>query len=548
MAFPSQLSLGDFDHRVKRYLLPKRILQKTGTITNADYLLSNRERQVTLQEGRVVTMHPQSSLLLDFGAEFHGGAQISVYQVTGEACAAFRLTFGESVSEALSDLGEKGSCNDHSARDFTVEMPSYSNNEFGATGYRFLSLHLINNCTVSIKTVQGVFVYTPYEAVGSFECSDQTLNQIYDTAAYTCHLCMQNELWDGIKRDRLIWIGDLSPELKTIKYIFGETPEIMRALMLSAQDAVLPKWINQIPTYSLWWLINLEEWYFYSVNAQYPEQLREYTVSLIRQILYNVDKNGYFMAGHFIDWPTCEQAESREGTRALLILCLRASARLCELLEETELAEKCRRVCTVAEKKTAGCGGFKQLAALMKLTSIGDKSCDETLRSNGAKGLSTFMSYYIFTAMMQVCEAQEVFDVLKEYYGAMLDMGATTFWEDFDLNWLENTCRIDEICPKEKRDLHGDHGDFCYRGFRHSLCHGWASGPVAFLTETVLGVEIAEAGCKVIKIHPNLGNLSYAKGSIATPFGKVEISHKRLSNSSIETDVHAPPQINIILE
>lgn len=58
----------------------------------------------------------------------------------------------------------------------------------------------------------------------------------------------------------------------------------------------------------------------------------------------------------------------------------------------------------------------------------------------------------------------------------MLDMGATTFWEDFDMDWMENAARIDQIVPAGKKDIHGDYGAYCYRGFRHSLCHGWASG------------------------------------------------------------------------
>jgi H/ACA ribonucleoprotein complex subunit 4 len=39
-------------------------------------------------------------------------------------------------------------------------------------------------------------------------------------------------------------------------------------------------------------------------------------------------------------------------------------------------------------------------------------------------------------------------------------------------------------------DIHGDFGDHCYRGFRHSLCHGWASGPTAW-ARRIVGAEKA---------------------------------------------------------
>ena len=96
--------------------------------------------------------------------------------------------------------------------------------------------------------------------------------------------------------------------------------------------------------------------------------------------------------------------------------------------------------------------------------------------------------------------------------------------------------------------MHGDFGDFCYKGFRHSLCHGWASGPVAFLTEHVLGVNIKGAGCAEIEITPHLGGLSFAKGSIATPKGRVEIAHERAEDGSVKTTINAPDGITVTVK
>ena len=73
-------------------------------------------------------------------------------------------------------------------------------------------------------------------------------------------------------------------------------------------------------------------------------------------------------------------------------------------------------------------------------------------------------------------------ELMKEYYGAMLDRGATTFWEDFHMEWLEGSGCIDEIDPT-KKDIHGDYGAHCYVGFRHSLCHGWSAGVAKFIKE-----------------------------------------------------------------
>ena len=125
----------------------------------------------------------------------------------------------------------------------------------------------------------------------------------------------------------------------------------------------------------------------------------------------------------------------------------------------------------------------KQIIAL-KYFAIGELSAQEkeTLVLGGAKGVSTFMSYYILKAVASFDKEKSV-AMMKEYYGAMLDKGATTFWEDFDLSWVENSCRIDEFPARGQRDIHGDFGAYCYKGFRHSLCHGWSAGVVRFIAE-----------------------------------------------------------------
>ena len=193
------------DTRLRRYITPKKIVKTEGKVENAALLLEYRNRQIELQEPNFVTMvtvgASKAGILLDFGSEFHGGAAISSLSTGGAPFHQLRLCFGESVSEALSHVGEKGACNDHIARDYTVEVQGYSTNEYGNTGYRFLYIELLTEGTLKLVAAQGIFVYEPLAYKGSFECSDETLNKIYDVSAYTCHLCIQNEIWDGIKRD-----------------------------------------------------------------------------------------------------------------------------------------------------------------------------------------------------------------------------------------------------------------------------------------------------------------------------------------------------------
>ena len=46
--------------------------------------------------------------------------------------------------------------------------------------------------------------------------------------------------------------------------------------------------------------------------------------------------------------------------------------------------------------------------------------------------------YYILTAKSNGRRLAGALDGMRDYWGGMLSMGATTFWEDFDLNWMKN--------------------------------------------------------------------------------------------------------------
>ena len=543
------ISFNDTDTRVRKYLVPTKILLTKGFWRGEERLLRYKNRQIGTNEPEVTTFisteEEKAGILLDFGTEIHGGICLSLFRIRDREEATFRISFGESAGEALSHIGEKGATNDHSMRDFEIKTKSWTVTECGATGFRFVYIECLTPAKINIKTIQAVMTYQPYEYIGSFESDDARLNQIYDTAAYTCHLCLQNEIWDGIKRDRLVWIGDLAPEMKTTKYVFGDVPQIYGALSLAAHNTALPAWINGIATYSLWWLINLDEWVFYTGKREYLFEQKDYIVRLTHQVLENVSEDGRFTASDFIDWPSKGFPSAKAGAKALLIFCMNACIRILNILGETALAHECQTVKALAENKKEDCGSLKQIASLLLLADIADKDSADCLQNGGANGFSTFMSCYILKGMAECCPAEEILQTLKTYYGAMLDLGATTFWEDFDIRWAENACRLDEICDGTKNDIHGDFGKYCYIGYRHSLCHGWSSGPVAFLTEYVLGIQIKGEGCSEIEITPHLGHLNHVKGSIATPYGKLTVEHTKRDDGTIETKIDAPKEITV---
>ncbi len=60
-----------------------------------------------------------------------------------------------------------------------------------------------------------------------------------------------------------------------------------------------------------------------------------------------------------------------------------------------------------------------------------------------------------------------------------------------------------------------------------SLAHGWASGPTSALSKYVLGVRPVQPGYKTWLVEPQPGDLSWATGTVPTPYGPIAIGWKK---------------------
>lgn len=563
---------GNIDPRTREYLPVKRIVmtEAEGCIKNKEFLLLESNGQADLTNAKICKLisddNLKPSILLDFGKEIQGGIQIITGMPKSKKPVNVRVRFGESVSEAMCNIdGKNGATNDHAIRDFQIQLPWLGMAEIGNTGFRFVKIDLLDaNTELHIKGIRAVSVYRNIPYKGSFRCNDERLNRIWKTGAYTVHLNMQEYLWDGIKRDRLVWVGDLHPEVMTVNSVFGYNEVVPKSLDLIRDVTTLPSWMNNISSYSIWWLLIHRDWYYYQGDYKYLLQQKEYIVGLLKQLISKIDDKGIerLDGGRFLDWPSNKHPKAiHAGLQSLMIMAMNAGNELCTVLNEKELADECEKktklmlkASKTVKKEYFNSGkkptdpGHKQGAALMVLAGLMDpkEANDEILSVGDALGFSTFYGYYMLQAMAKAGNYQGAIDIIRSYWGAMLDLGATTFWEDFDMNWLPNASRIDEVVPEGKKDIHGDYGAYCYKGFRHSLCHGWASGPTSWLTEHVLGVKVVEPGCRTIKITPNLGDLKWVEGSFPTPFGVVSISHVRMDNGDIKTEVSAPKEVKVI--
>lgn len=547
------------DPRTRVYLPPVRILWQSDSrgisLQGTKNLLNQGNGQAELINRNLVVMKSDSlerpGFVVDFGKEIHGGLQIVTGYMKSRVPAKVRIRFGESVSEVMSDIGgTTGATNDHAMRDFVISLPWLGTMEVGNTGFRFVRIDLLDqNVELLLKELRAVLVYRDIPYLGSFRSSDEKLNQIWATGAYTVHLNMQQYLWDGIKRDRLVWVGDMHPEVMTISSVFGNNDVVPKSLDLIRDVTPLPAWMNGISSYSMWWIRIQRDWYYYQGNLTYLRSQKTYLKGLLNQLMSKVENNEEVLDGwRFLDWPSSkDKAAIHAGLQAMLVLTLQAGVDLSKALGDHATAEKCSKTISSLKKATLPAGTSKQAAALMALADLMPASdANKIIAADGTKDFSTFYGYYMLQAKAKAGDYQGAITNIGDYWGGMLDMGATTFWEDFDLEWKKNASPIDQLVREGTVDLHATYGKFSYSKLRHSLCHGWASGPTPWLTEHVLGISIVSPGCRVIRVRPHLGNLRFVEGTFPTPFGVVKVKHTRLANGEVRSDIQAPKQVRVV--
>ena len=554
------------DELTRVFISPVRVMWKsddTGElIKNSEVLLKPGNSQSDMSRitqfcSITSTDSDTSSILLDYGKELHGGLQLVMGGSSRREPSLVRIRFGESVGEANSDTYNSDwlmgfSTDDHAKRDIVMEIPRSGLIEIGNTGFRFVRIDLLQpNTTINLKEARAILRYRDIPYLGSFKSSNPRLDSIWLTGAYTTHLNMQEFLWDGIKRDRLVWLGDFHPELKTINTVFGYNEVVPNSLDLACEQYPLPQWMNGMSSYSMWYLIIHYDWYMQNGDLGYLKKHRDYIVGLIDLIDSKIADDGTETLSpfRFLDWPSTPNTEGVEaGYRALLVWALTDARKLCEIFAEPESAATCVSAIEKLNRKIKGHNELKQAAALMARAGImePEKAASEVIAVDGAKRFSTFYGLYMLDALAMAGKHDLALKIISDYWGGMLDMGATTFWEDFNIEWMENSARLDEFTPEGMNDIHGDFGDYCYPSYRHSFCHGWASGPTSWITENVLGITIVEQGCKTLKIEPHLGNLRWAEGTFPTPYGVVKVKHTKLESGEIKSEIDAPEEVKIL--
>jgi hypothetical protein len=461
-------------------ICPRKIITSTCVVSDIERLFNCKGNQITVHERSLTTLKGKGYVLFDFGLEICGGVRL-LSNLTSDC--KVKLTFGESVAEAMAENGYKNATSAHSVRVFETVLPSYSDVRLGDTGFRFVKLELLEDKEVKLKSLYAENQIFNKKTIWEYRGEDKRLKEIFTTAKRTVDLCASGKyVWDGIKRDRLVWAGDLYSEMIALTTVYGRLKKVEDTINFSRKNTPLPAWMNNIPSYSAWWVVTLVDYYNLTGYKPIVEQNLAYLEKLASFVDENISSEGELtFEDKFIDLSLMYLPCGEDAVRALYLVA--ANKAKCLLGKESSAYSVWDKIIIKLNKKPINCCGQKSIAAL-KFWATGELSGDEKyILVDKTTSQSTFMSYFVFNAIYKIFGKEKAIEEIKSYFGAMLDLGATTFWENFEPAWAENSIRLDELPTETKSDFHGDYGKVCYKGFRMSLCHGWSSGVIKLIKD-----------------------------------------------------------------
>lgn len=438
-------------------------------------------------------------------AHFGGSGKATIY-------------YGESLSEVLSDDPY-----------MWQRFDAAESVSFPARAFRYIRIE----SDAELVSVEADYEYLPVEWRGSFTSSDEKLNKIWQVARYTLELNSREFYLDGIKRDGYVWSGDAYQSYLLGYYSNFDREIVKRTTLALGGRAPRTRHINTINDYTFYWILGLEDYYRYTGDLDFLRRVYPTAFEWIDFCISRTDENGLVVGREndwiFVDW---SRHLDKEGPicfeQMLFARSLEAISRIGALLGEdaSAYAERAAKLNAQIEQLywdeeqgayidsfTSGKKKVNRHANIFAIRfGFADAARAElivrsVLDNADVPPITTpYFKFYETESLAALGRTESLLETIRGYWGGMLELGATTFWEEFD--------------PELEGDAHyGMYGD----PFGKSLCHAWGASPLYLLGRFVLGVYPTSNGYATFAVEPKPGDLESVEGTVPTPHGDVRV-------------------------
>ena len=467
------------------------------------------------------TKYPVSITKLDDGELYDFGKEMFGYiDVKTDTTSKFEVIYGETDVEALDK-----------------ENATVWEDVSGATEYRLTQRAFryifIRHSEGEILSVSAEYEYLPLEYKGSFVCDNELINKIYEVSAYTFHLNSREMFLDGIKRDRWVWSGDAYQSGRINAYLFADKDIVKRtALGLIGKEPIMSH-LNTIVDYSLLWIIGNWEYYFTYGDADFLKMTYPITQKLVDFCYTRLNEHGFIVGNSsdwtFIDWAEIDKTGAVCAEQMLLAACYDAMAEISSVVgaDSIEFVNKKQNLLQKIDEfywddeKRAYIDSYESgnrnvtrhaniFAIMYDLVSEERKQIiiDNVINNPEIPQITTpYFKGYELDILGKLGRYDDIETMITSYWGKMIELGATSIWEEFDPTQIGN----------EHYAMYG-------RPYGKSLCHAWGAGSIYILGRYYLGVHPTSAGYRTFKVEPHLGGFKHFKGVVPAGDGEVRVS------------------------
>ncbi|CAM3286879.1 amylo-alpha-1,6-glucosidase [Paenibacillus lupini] len=458
----------------------------------------------------------EEGLLYDYGKETFAALMFENVQATKD----IQLFYGESIEEALDT--------EHSIIIDTIPAASASYH-CHPRAFRYL---FIKGAEKEQFKLTAKYEYLPLEQKGSFTCSNDLINRIWETAEYTLHLNSREFFLDGIKRDRWVWSGDAYQSYLINNYLYFDPAITKRTIIaLRGKDPIV-RHINTIIDYSFYWLMSVYDYYETTKDIDFITMIYPRMKSMMEYCISRTDEDGFIRGREgdwvFIDWAEIDKTGAVSAVQMLYAESLKAVWACGELigagekryLERYEQLKARINECFWDEKRGAYIDSFesgkrnvtRHANIFALLWNLADSKQRESIITNvllndEVPQISTpYFKFYELSVMSRIGQLDYVSRQIQDYWGSMMKLDATTFWEEYN----------PEITGPERLSMYDDR-------YGKSLCHAWGASPIYVLGRYYLGVYPTSPGYESYVVEPQLGGLEWIKGTVPVNGGTVYV-------------------------
>lgn len=399
----------------------------------------------------------------------------------------------------------------------------------------------------------------PVQSVGSFHCSDQALNRIWEMSARTLKLCMEDTFTDCPLYEQTLWVGDARSEALFAFPAFGAYDLARRCIRLAGRSLerypivgcqVPSCWDCLLPAWSLMWGMSVYDYYFETGDAAFCAEIWPLVKRNLDGAFRQLDPaTGLFASP---DWNMFDWSPTDSNHAIVLYLSMflagavDAALELAAILPDEPFTQAYRpkRAALAAAIDRQWDAGKRQwpdyleqgqpspdgavhtsmLAILYNLTTERNyqAAVDNVIqpRPELYPVCSPFASLYYYMALEKLSRPEMILEAISRDYALMLKLAESTVWETY-------------VSPY--------HDPFPSR----SHCHGWSAAPLYFLPRTVLGLRMTQPGARAFAVSPVVTpGMSCASGRQATIRGPVEVRWERAGD---RLTIHASAPAGVTL-